>query len=91
MEELTAAHFTAGTCFEVEAAGTSVPLTLERVEPLPPAAREAGAFRLDFTGPADPLLPQGIYPFDVGGTVHGIFIVPLERKADGCRYEAIFN
>jgi hypothetical protein len=91
MVDLTLGDFTAGTLFDVPAGAARVPLRLEQVEELPPAAREAGAFRLEFSGPADPLLPQAIYPFEVAGAVHGIFIVPLAQNADGTRYEAIFN
>jgi hypothetical protein len=91
MADLTVGDFTAGTVFEVPGEVAGVPLRLERVEELPRAAREAGAFRLEFSGPAEPLLPQAIYPFEVSGSVHGIFIVPLAQDGRGTRYEAIFN
>ena len=49
-------------------------------------------FSLFFTGPADPFLPQHLYSLahDVMGEFE-IFLVPLGQKADGFRYEAVFN
>jgi hypothetical protein len=91
MADLTADDFAPGTVFNVPAGPARVALRLERVDDLPPAAREAGAFRLEFSGPADPLLPQSIYTFEVDGAAHDIFIVPMSRDAAGARYEAIFN
>jgi hypothetical protein len=91
MAALTAADFTAGATFEVPAGDGHVTLTLERVQELPRAAREAGAFRLDFSGPTEPLLPQSIYPFVIEGTAHDIFIVPIARDGQRSHYEAIFN
>lgn len=58
------------------------------------AAREAGQrepFSLVFRGPAEPLLPQRIYPFehDELGRFE-IFIVPIGRDESGTSYEATF-
>jgi hypothetical protein len=79
-----------GRSFPLRAGDQSYDLVLDRAEPMSRAVREAGAFRLEFVGPLDPFLPQGIYPVDVGGTEHDIFIVPVAREPVGFRYEAIF-
>jgi hypothetical protein len=55
-------------------------------------AREAGAFSLLFRGPADTMLLQATHVLrhpDLGEL--GLFLVPVERTADGYRYEATFN
>jgi hypothetical protein len=53
---------------------------------------EAGSFAILFHGPADPLLPQRTYFFehDTLGSFE-LFIVPIGRDQEGCRYEAVFN
>lgn len=91
MEDLTAADFAAGDTFDLPAGDARVTLRLDRIVELPPAAREAGAFRLELSGPTLPLLPQGTYPFQVGGAEHEIFIVPIAQNTTGSYYEAIFN
>jgi hypothetical protein len=49
-------------------------------------------FRLEFTGPAEPQLPQAIYRLEHAtlGALE-IFIVPVGRDAASTRYEAIFT
>ena len=80
-----------GESFDVEAEGAAaVPLRLEQATALPQSYREEGAFRLEWSGPADPLLPQGIYAFQSGGEKFEMFIVPIARDSGGSRYEAIF-
>ena len=61
MRLLTTADFAGleGSGFRVESPGGPVALVLERVDPLPGAARDGGAFRLTFRGPATSLLAQG--------------------------------
>jgi len=58
------------------------------------AEEESGMerFSLFFTGPADVLLQQHLYPLahEVMGEME-IFLVPIGRTADGFRYEAVFN
>ena len=72
--------------------GTGVSLTLAQVEELPVAhGRDGGAFRLEFTGPADPMLPQAIYAVASDGVEHDIFLVPIARDQGETRYEAVFN
>ena len=56
----------------------------------PGSVREDGGFRLEFHGPLQPELGQGIYRFLIGGRPSEIFIVPIERTADAMKYEAIF-
>ncbi|WP_114951781.1 DUF6916 family protein [Sphingosinicella terrae] len=68
----------------------AVQLRLDSVEALPASARAAGAFRLEFVGPSQPLLTQGTYEFDLGSERREIFIVPIGLGQDGARYEAVF-
>ncbi len=92
MGDLSIDHFSGGIgqAFALRAGDQRLELTLDKAEPMSRAVREAGAFRLEFVGPLDPILPQGIYPFDVAGEEHDIFIVPIAREPVGIRYEAIF-
>ena len=52
--------------------------------------RNPGSVPLEFLGPADPLLPQSIYPFHRGDDRCDIFVVPIGQDEQGTRYEAIF-
>ena len=79
-----------GKPFDVQVAGRRLALVLEAVQELPRTARQGGSFRLEFLGPPDPMLAQGIFPFRIGGDRFDIFIVPLARDQRGTRYEAIF-
>lgn len=79
-----------GKPFEVQAAGHRLALVLDAAQELPQSARAGGSFRLEFTGPFDPMLAQGIFPFQFGGDRFEIFIVPIARDPRGTRYEAIF-
>lgn len=92
MGDLGIDHFSGGVgqAFGLRLDGQSLELVLDKAEPMSRSVREAGAFRLEFVGPLDPILPQGIYPFAVGGEEHDIFIVPIARERVGMRYEAIF-
>jgi len=67
-----------------------VSLRLAEVSPLPDSKRPGGAFRLEFHGPAEAALSQGIYAFEFGAVAHDIFIVPIAAQDGGIRYEAIF-
>ena len=55
------------------------------------AGMERDPFRLEFLGPADPVLPQRTHRLehDALGTFD-IFLVPIGRDARGTSYEAIF-
>ena len=92
MGDLSIDHFSGGIGqgFALRAGGQVLELTLDKAEAMSRSVREAGAFRLEFVGPLDPILPQGVYPFDVAGEEHDIFIVPVAREPVGMRYEAIF-
>jgi hypothetical protein len=80
-----------GERFEVEADGGSLTLELVRAQKLPRLVREGGSFRLEFSGPRDPLLPQAIYRFRGADREFEMFIVPVKQDAAATTYEAIFN
>ena len=80
----------AGTVFEVTAGDQQLELTLDQAQEIASAGRAEGSFRLEFVGPAAPVLPQAIYPFRSGEDVFEIFIVPLSQDRQQTRYEAIF-
>ena len=80
---------------------SSDPLELELINVTDLASGEAARdpkpgrqepFSLLFCGPAQPLLPQQIYPFEhsVIGKFE-MFIVPIGPNQDGMLYEAVFN
>lgn len=93
MQELRLEDFDGaiGESWEVEAGERSLPLRLLVAQALPRAMRPEGSFRLEWLGPTDLLLPQGIYPFRRDGGTAEIFIVPIAQTPDGYRYEAVFN
>jgi hypothetical protein len=93
MRDLAIADFSdhVGATYRVQAGEASLALTLDRVEELRRSVREAGSFRLEFLGPAEPLLPQAIYPVARDEEAVEMFIVPIAREAGGIRYEAVFN
>ncbi|HYI63551.1 MAG TPA: hypothetical protein VEW71_01560 [Allosphingosinicella sp.] len=88
----THADFSArlGNAFEVQVAEHCVSMTLEGVQELPDSGREGGSFRLEFLGPSDQFLGQGMFPFLSGGERFDLFIVPVGQDGDRIRYEAIF-
>jgi hypothetical protein len=90
MEDLKVEDFNVGETFELEAAGTIHVLRVEEVQQLPQAAREAGAFRLIFAGPPQPVLQQATYTLRGSKRSDDIFIVPVAADASAVRYEAIF-
>jgi hypothetical protein len=79
-----------GHGFAVPVGGHRLMLTLEAAQELHGSLRDAGGFRLEFLGPADPMLVQGIFPFEIEGDCYELFIVPLGRDDRGTRYEAVF-
>ena len=91
MRILTAADFTGriGKSVTAVVGGRPIALKLAAVQELPSSAREGGAFRLEWLGPAQAIIPQGTYVFDLGFPTD-IFIVPVGAEADAIRYEAIF-
>jgi hypothetical protein len=90
MTALRPSDFATGTVYTVSADERNFPLALDRIQPLSDSGREGGAFRLEFLGPGEPVLPQATYSFSSGEGVHDIFIVPVAREAAGVRYEAVF-
>jgi hypothetical protein len=90
MEDLKAEDFSVGETFELEAMGATHLLRVEEVQALPQAAREAGAFRLIFAGPPQPVLEQATYTLRGSKRSDDIFIVPVAADASAVRYEAIF-
>lgn len=82
-EPRVGASFEIATDFGVQA------LVLVAAQELPHSPREGGGFKLEFSGPAEPRLPQAIYAFPIAA-LHDIFIVPVGLKDGGIRYEAIF-
>jgi hypothetical protein len=80
-----------GESFELLLEGDSLPFKLTKVQALSASGRDAGAFVLEWRGPADPVLPQSIYTFRQGGEAVEMFIVPLAKDGNGTRYEAVFN
>ena len=79
-----------GRNYEIHAAGHRLPVKLDAVQELPGKVRQGGSFRLEFLGPHDPALGQGVYPFHFGDEGYEIFIVPIAREPRGIRYEALF-
>ena len=79
-----------GKTFAVPVRGHRLGLLLEAAQELPGSSRAGGGFRLEFLGPADPMLQQGIFPFEIARDRFEIFIVPIARDQRGTRYEAVF-
>jgi hypothetical protein len=69
-------------------------LSLTAVEALeePPWSVDRLPFSLMFSGPAAPIMPQGIYRLahaELGSLE--LFLVPVQPDRDGARYEAVFT
>lgn len=79
-----------GKAFDVQVAGHQLSLTLRACQELPGAKRVGGAFRLEFLGPTNPQLGQGVFPFQIGTDQFSIFIVPVGPDPKGMIYEAVF-
>ena len=79
-----------GKTFVVQVSGHKVPVVLRACQPLPGSKRDGGAFRLEFSGPLNPQLGQGIFPFHIDHDQYGIFVVPLGQGQNAMRYEAIY-
>jgi len=90
--ELTIDDFSGrvGKTVEAEAGGQRVALLVRAAQPLPASGRQGGAFRLELLGPPNPMLGQGVFPFQLGKERFAIFIVPLSSDQRGILYEAIF-
>ena len=79
-----------GQAFGVQTAQGSLPLLLVQAQELPGSIRDGGGFRLEFHGPLQPALGQGMYRMQIGGQPTDIFIVPIGTTPQQMRYEAIF-
>lgn len=80
-----------GAEFAIETEVGAQTLELIVAEPMPQSTRPEGGFRLEFSGPSEPRLPQSIYRFVIEDTAHDIFIVAIGyRPQGGIRYEAVF-
>jgi hypothetical protein len=79
-----------GEIFRVAAGDGEVEMELDLALAVPGSRREGGGFKLEFLGPAQPLLQQATYAFEKAGERFEIFIVPIAREGDRLRYEAIF-
>lgn len=92
VEDMQFNHFSGrvGESFDVTAQGNRLSLTLDAAQDLPGSPRPGGAFRLEFLGPSDPVLGQGIFPFEIDEDRFEIFVVPIGRDMNGTRYEAVF-
>ena len=80
-----------GEEYEIVFTDGTLPIVLEKAEGLPRSIREAGAFRLEWRGPAEPIIVQATHHFRRGEQEFDMFIVPVGRDARGTLYEAIFN
>lgn len=79
-----------GSEFQIGDDALRLPMTLSAAEPLDGSPRATGGFRLEFTGPSDPVLQQAIMSVAGPGRAHDIFLVPIGRDTRGTRYEAVF-
>ena len=79
-----------GKAFVVQAAGQNVPVKLRACQALPGSKRNGGGFRLEFAGPLEPMLGQGMFSFQIDHDQFAIFIVPIGESERSRRYEAIF-
>jgi Domain of unknown function (DUF6916) len=79
-----------GHSFTVPVRGHRLLLTLTAAEALHGSPRPGGAFRLEFLGPAEPMLGQGIFVFEIENERYELFIVTIGRDQAGTRYEAVF-
>lgn len=79
-----------GKTFIAHAAGQNVPMVLRACQSLPGSRRDGGAFRLEFAGPLNPRLGQGLFGFQIDHDQFGIFIVPLGPTQRSMRYEALY-
>ena len=92
IDDVHYSHFSerVGKSFDVAVGGHRLSLTLDAAQDLPGSPRPGGAFRLEFLGPPDLVLAQGMFPFEIGTDRFEIFVVPIARDAKGMRYEAVF-
>lgn len=90
MANLTVGDFAVGEQWEMAGADGTCPVELIEASPLADSGRDGGAFRLEFRGPFEPVMPQAIYSFRRDGAEHEIFVTAIAREEAGTRYEAVF-
>ena len=92
VEDMAFSHFSGrvGMSFTVSVLDQSLELVLAAAQALPGSPRPGGAFRLEFRGPADPVLTQATFPFEIDEDRFEIFVTPLGPDLKGMRYEAVF-
>jgi hypothetical protein len=90
--QITVADFSdrVGKTFDVRVAGHQLSPKLIACQELPPSKRVGGAFRLEFQGPFNPQLGQGVFSFRIDSDQYDLFIVPVGPNPHGMVYEAIF-
>jgi hypothetical protein len=79
-----------GKTFTVHAGGQNVQVVLRACQALPGSKRDGGGFRLEFAGPLNPRLGQGLFPFQIDHDQFGIFVVPIGQGERTMRYEALY-
>lgn len=83
-----------GEAFQEVGVADGLALTLVAVEALPVSAGPGRAepFALVFTGPRQPVRPQGLRTLShpASGRLD-VFLVPTQPDAQGARYEAVFT
>ncbi|MBV8688358.1 MAG: hypothetical protein JOZ90_15825 [Alphaproteobacteria bacterium] len=91
--DLSLDHFSGavGEQYRIVFPDGELPLVLETAQPLPRSMRDAGAFRLEWRGPVEPVVAQGTYRLVRDDDTFDMFIVPVGRDQRGTLYEAIFN
>ena len=97
MAALTEAEFSRhlNTDFDLTFGDEPLQLRLVAVKPYLPQANEQSGmerFSLFFDGPLDRYLPQSVYRLthEAMGEID-LFLVPIEKKENAFRYEAVFN
>jgi hypothetical protein len=101
LSELTLEHFSGhvdeafqlrGTADDPAAPGLEVRLIEATSLGDAPTEKQRAPFSLLFRGPAEVIVPQGIYRLGNEGLGPlELFLVPLEPTSDGARYQAIFS
>jgi hypothetical protein len=79
-----------GRTFLIEVADDRVELVLDVAQEVTGSPRARGGFRLEFLGPPDPMLVQGIVPLAIDDDCFEIFLVAIAREEAAIRYEAVF-
>lgn len=92
MSELALADFRdrLGKDFAVESEGQALALRLAYTKELRGSPRAGGGFQLEFHGPAEPALEQGMFAMTEGGDRFDLFIVPIGRDDVRTRYDCTF-